>query len=440
MVITHGKGDTPANCTYNDIQGVWNLYETERSGDANIDCHNMGPIVHKTRVKLSYPNVAVDQFGNHGTWTMVYNQGFEIKIAGRSYFAFSLYEKSGSEVVSFCGKTMTGWSRDVTVRNWACYRGQKHQQVDTKVYHLPPLPSESVMYRVNSEFIHEVNTVQKSWVADMYPQYETLTLQQHLARAGGRVSSLTLGVRAAESNFISRVRSASLPESWDWRKVSGSNYVSPVRNQASCGSCYAFASMAGLESRIRILTNNTMQPVFSPQDVVGCSQLSQGCDGGFPFLIAGRYAQDKGVVLEECSPYEGHDDSCSTRASCTRHYTAYYRYVGGYFGACNEEKMKVALVEGGPLMVGLEVYNDFLHYKTGVYHHTTLTDSFNPLELTNHAVLVVGYGTDDNTKEDYWLVKNSWGEDWGENGYFRIRRGVDECAIESMAVEVVPIP
>lgn len=61
-------------------------------------------------------------------------------------------------------------------------------------------------------------------------------------------------------------------------------------------------------------------------------------------------------------------------------------------------------------------------------------------QLTNHAVLLVGYGTDEETKEDYWLVKNSWGTKWGEDGYFRILRGHDECGIESIAVEVTPIP
>lgn len=87
-----------------------------------------------------------------------------------------------------------------------------------------------------------------------------------------------------------------------------------------------------------------------------------------------------------------------------------------------------------------------MQYKTGVYHHVFKVSSnllngvgFNPFELTNHAVLVVGYGVDNVTKEKYWIVKNSWGTEWGEKGFFKIRRGNDECGIESLAVDSRPV-
>lgn len=87
-----------------------------------------------------------------------------------------------------------------------------------------------------------------------------------------------------------------------------------------------------------------------------------------------------------------------------------------------------------------QVYPDFMHYREGIYHHTGLGEPFNPFELTNHAVLLVGYGRCHKTGQKYWIVKNSWGTGWGEDGYFRIRRGSDECAIESIAVAANPIP
>ena len=72
-------------------------------------------------------------------------------------------------------------------------------------------------------------------------------------------------------------------------------------------------------------------------------------------------------------------------------------------------------------------------------HYAGLEDKFNPFEITNHAVVAVGYGADKKTGEKFWIVKNSWGEDWGEEGYFRIRRGTDECSIESIAVSAEPV-
>ena len=72
-------------------------------------------------------------------------------------------------------------------------------------------------------------------------------------------------------------------------------------------------SQGMLEARVKILTNNTVSPVFSPQDVVSCSPLSQGCEGGFPYLVAGRYSKDYGVVAEDCNPYLGKDGTCSTK-------------------------------------------------------------------------------------------------------------------------------
>lgn len=87
-----------------------------------------------------------------------------------------------------------------------------------------------------------------------------------------------------------------------------------------------------------------------------------------------------------------------------------------------------------------QVYPDFMTYSGGIYHHTGLADAFNPFELTNHAVLLVGYGRCHVTGQKYWIVKNSWGSGWGEDGYFRIRRGSDECSIESIAVAASPIP
>lgn len=447
-------GDTPANCTFEDVEGSWIFYESERSQGSNIDCTSQVPAVAKFRVDLKYPNVAVDQFGNVGTWTMVYNQGFEVTVSGRSYFAYSDYtEEAPDKVVSYCNQTKIGggWAHDVTVRNWACFTGKQVEKNGLKYepkYHRTSaslLHEATQLYTQTEEEAQIINSQQNSWKATVYPNMQNVPVKDIYNMRGGIKSVLHTKPKsiqeAVSSKNMNSMLKSYLPASWDWRNVSGVNYVSEVRNQASCGSCYAFSSMGMLEARVKIATKNTKNPVFSTQDVVSCSLLAQGCEGGFPYLIAGRYAKDYGVVEESCSPYVGKDGACSTK-KCLKHYVESYGYVGGYYGGCSEEAMKKSLVEGGPLSVSFEVYNDFMMYKSGVYHHTGLIklSDFEPFEITNHAVTLVGYGHDSELGEDYWTIKNSWGSGWGEGGFFRIRRGVDECAIESIAVEATVIP
>lgn len=443
--VTFVAADTPANCTYDETRGWWTFTEGPRTGDRNIVCDDWSPgrDATKFRVFLEFPNMATDESGNKGTWTLIYNQGFELIINFRRYFAFSNYTKTES----LCESTKAGWAHDVLGHNWACFEGRKDDPVGRKALQAEPLRRQlgDVVDPFNSEqFVELVNNLQNSWTAKVHEPFRGKTLNEMMTIRGGHRNRQFRNPPPAPVTEEQKKLARNLPEEFDWRNVSGVNYVSPIRDQGGCGSCYAFASMALLESRLRIATNNKVKRVFSPQDVVSCSPYSQGCSGGFPYLIGGKYAQDYGVVDEECNPYQGRDGPCKTKSNCTRQYVAKYRYCGGYYGASNEEVMKIALVHGGPVAVGFEVYPDFQTYHGGIYQHTTvhrqIGGPFDPFELTNHAVLVVGYGKDAESGLPYWTVKNSWGEGWGEGGFFRILRGADECGIESLAVEVEPIP
>ena len=448
LLLPSVLADTPANCSYEEISGEWYFHIGKKGYDNTISCSSfsVASVESAQVVRLLYPDIAVDDLGNKGFWTLIYNQGFEVVIGNHKFFAFSNYTMlNRSTAISDCGLTLNGWYHDLWDHNWACFYGVQVPSSEVgaprtegrKITVLHTFDLERKFVR-NLDFVEQINNKTNLWQATHYPELEDMNLRERLQRAGRipKYGQFQFPPSTTASLEL-QLKASVLPDSFDWRDVGGVNYVSPIRNQGACGSCYAFSSMGMLEARIRKMTNGTMQPVFSPQDVVSCSEYAQGCEGGFPYLIAGKYAEDFGVVEEECYPYRAHDSTCQENENCLRYHSTNYYYVGGYYGACSEEAMQVELVQNGPMSVSFEVYSDFQHYKSGIYHHTGLEDKFNPWEITNHAVLLVGYGEEMGTK--YWIVKNSWGEDWGENGYFRILRGVDETSIESMAVAVTPV-
>merc|ERR1711981_971610 len=212
---------------------------------------------------------------------------------------------------------------------------------------------------------------------------------------------------------------SSIPQNFDWVDL---NMTSPVKNQGSCGSCYAFASMGMFEARARVQTNGAWQPLFSEQDVVSCTNLAQGCSGGFPYLIS-KYGQDFGIVEDECygeymSGTTRQDEDCIAN-SCFRHKVSDYGYVGEFYGGATEYAMRQEIYANGPIAVSLEAGG--LHdYNGGVWIQPSNGVGWDPYEATTHVVVITGWGWDDETGFPFWNVKNSWGASWGENGYFRI--------------------
>ncbi|XP_056467395.1 dipeptidyl peptidase 1 [Gadus chalcogrammus] len=443
--VERSLADTPANCTYEDLLGTWVLQLSKGGHEKTVNCSNEATGVKMVTVTLEKLSVARDDLGNTGFFTLIYNQGFEVTINNYKWFGYFRYTEQGENVTSYCDQTLPGWVHDVLGHNWACFVAKRVEPILPRT-EVNPLQQHRLarrllqtQYKVNTDFIQTINSAQSSWTAAYYPEHEKYSRKDWFYRAGGPASRVPARVRPARWSAAGGKMASALPEHWDWRDVDGVNYVSPIRNQGSCGSCYSFAAMGMLEARIRVLTNNSQTPILSPQQVVSCSPYSQGCEGGFPYLM-GKYVQDFGIVEESCLPYVGDSTPCRIPRSCGRLYTAEYSYVGGFYGGCSETAMMQELVKNGPMAVSFEVYPDFRYYKEGIYHHTGLLDATGPFELTDHAVLLVGYGRCPKCGQDYWVVKNSWGNGWGEKGFFRIRRGSDECAIESIAVAATPIP
>jgi C1A family cysteine protease len=205
------------------------------------------------------------------------------------------------------------------------------------------------------------------------------------------------------------VTQAALPKDIDWRDM---NAVTPVKNQEQCGSCWSFSAIGAIEGSNAITTGKLQS--LSEQQLVDCSRDygNMGCNGGL-MDDAFLYAIDNGLCLEDDYPYTGKDDAC-TSSSCT----PVVQVSKCYDVPPQDEVSLKEAVSTGPVSVAIEADTRvFQMYSTGVL---TSADCGTNLD---HGVLIVGYGTEDDEK--YWLVKNSWGETWGEDGYIKIGRSDD---------------
>lgn len=226
------------------------------------------------------------------------------------------------------------------------------------------------------------------------------------------------GQESKSYRFSAKVNN--LPTKIDWRNIDGRNYVTGVRDQGNCGSCWAFGTTAILESRILITSRTPDKNLdLSEQAMVSCDNENMGCSGGFP-NSAMSYLKTAGIPLEIDAPYSsggtGITGTCTTPMQQKT-----YRVTGFEDVATSVEAIKNAIVQYGPLVTGFVVYTDFLSYQSGVYSHVT------GVAEGGHMVAIVGY----DDEEQAWIIKNSWGPDWGEGGYFRIRAGTNECEIEN---------
>jgi len=233
-----------------------------------------------------------------------------------------------------------------------------------------------------------------------------------------------------------------LPINWDWRNVDGQNLVVPSLNQhipKYCGACWIFATVHAISDRIKIMRKGMSPEItLAPQVLLNCAKKLKtspwenfNCQGGMT-SIAYQYMSQFGLPDNTCAPYESVERACDDEGVCKNcfHNTScvavksYTSYRLGEFGTVSgEHAMMSEIWKRGPITCRIAVADDLFDYKGGIYNDKTREQQI------RHAVEVLGFGVAaDGTK--YWIARNSWGDYWGEVGFFKIIRGVNNLNIE----------
>ncbi|KAJ8354617.1 hypothetical protein SKAU_G00221840 [Synaphobranchus kaupii] len=209
---------------------------------------------------------------------------------------------------------------------------------------------------------------------------------------------------------------APVPHTVDWRRK---GFVTEVKSQGHCGSCWAFSAAGALEGQLMKTWGKLVS--LSPQNLVDCSYRygNKGCHGGFMTQAFQYVIENKGIDSDVSYPYTGMEGWCKYNAEVRAANCSSYRFLP----KGDELALKRALATIGPISVAVDAGQPRFHfYRSGVYRDFACTQG------VNHGVLAVGYGTLNG--EDYWLVKNSWGQRFGDQGYIRMARNKNnQCGI-----------
>lgn len=246
------------------------------------------------------------------------------------------------------------------------------------------------------------------WQADDTP-LSAMKTQDQKARLGLVVDKAEIEAteKAIETqhNFQAFQAPIAAPTKVDWRNRNG-DWTTPVKDQSSCGSCVAFGVAATLEARIKIVCNRpNLNTNLSEAHLFYCG-CGNCCGNGWNFPPALDYCKNTGIGLETSFPYTPGNQPCRTGV-------ASYLKISNWTSVLTIADRKNVIATKGPVVGGMAVYNDFFSYKNGVYRHVSGGLS------GYHAICVVGYDDD----QGCWICKNSWGPNWGDNGWFKMAYG-----------------
>lgn len=231
------------------------------------------------------------------------------------------------------------------------------------------------------------------------------------------------------------VKDVNVPENYDFRKDENRKKcaISP-RMTGNCTAGHVFSTLSTIEDRICLQTNGEERFRLSVQDVISWDAMNMACEGGYVSNVL-NYGRDRGFVREECYPWVGTNSTCPAEINKWRVSKEHYK-VAGYCAVQGPESIKREIMKNGPVIAPLFPYTDFLTYKSGVYFPSEGSFKFGG----SQAVKIVGWTK--GIQGDSWIVENSWGSSWGEEGYANIMSGHKDLGVDVVAISpaVIPVP
>lgn len=297
---------------------------------------------------------------------------------------------------------------------WEKYKIQFKKSYTDKEEIARRLIWEQTLNRINKHNLEADLGMHSYWL-----QVNRLSDRSHI-ELNCNINTSLIAVNTEFSSTFMIPLNVEIPDEWDWRKK---GFVTNVKNQGECGSCWAFSATGSLEGQVKRKTGTLTS--LSEQNLIDCTkpQGNEGCTGGLMTRSFLYVIRNHGLDTEKSYPYEGKEGQCrfknSTIGATCKHYIK--------ISSGKEDDLKAAVATVGPISVAIHANDKFMSYKSGIYD-----DPHCKAKHFNHGVLVVGYGSENGN--DYWIVKNSWGEEWGKEGYILMARNKgDQCGIASFA-------
>ncbi|GFE55563.1 cathepsin C [Babesia ovis] len=434
----------------NYLEYMQSRYPLDRSIDfhLSLDVIHYDDTSHKPNRSQWRALAVKDVYGNVlGRWTIVNDQGFEVILHDDTrYFFYMRYTKNvGDLYETDPNHTQIGWAYTpgkagvADARRRCAYASKLNATA----------PQKATLVRLHTSVTDMFKQIDRSISKD--GSMHGAIKSEHVSPKKGSYSCGCSG--KDRLHFDDR-----LPIHYEWK----TRAKIPIVNQETCGSCHAIASRYVLQSRFLIALERVRERTpeldavldelshytFDPKDVTDCSIYNQGCNGGYPYLM-GKHMREFGLLTTKNA-----NKQCSLLSIQRRYFAKEYGYISGCHQctACQGEKLIMREVyANGPVVTAIDAAILTADYdghiitsneegtNSGICdmeHHPILTG----WEYTSHAVVIVGWGQENvaGRMVKYWICRNSWGQKWGINGYFKIERGKNAYGIESEAVFIDP--